>query len=95
MATGILARLDQTSRRTIGRFAFKLAVAFLVASLLGGERNYLDSVAAWLSFYALFAVVSGLLVKQSAGARSFSYWDEATWLLLIASLLQAVSGGGA
>lgn len=91
MATETSATLDEMSRRTIGRFILKLIVAFLAAYFLTSERGYLASVAAWLSFYALFSMVGGLLIKDAIQARSFNYWDEASWLLLVALLMQIAS----
>lgn len=91
MTTRVIARLDMTSKRAIGRFVLKLVVSFLAAFLLAGERTYLESVAVWLGFYALFAMVGGLLVKEAIAARSFNYWDEAAWLVLAASLVHIVS----
>lgn len=86
------ARLDQTSRRAIGRFVLKLAISMLAAQVFVTERSYLEALAAWLVFYAVFAAVSGFLVKEAVADRSFSFWDEATWLLLVASSLQMIGG---
>lgn len=83
--------LDQTSRRAIGRFVLKLIVSFLAALLLTAERTYLEGVAAWLGFYALFAMVGGLLLKEAIAACSFNNWDEAAWLVLAATLVHIVS----
>lgn len=85
-------RLDPTSRRAIGRFVLKLAISMIAAQVFVTERSYLEALAAWLVFYALFAAISGFLVKETIADRSFNFWDEATWLLLVASSLQMISG---
>lgn len=91
MNTRMAERLDLPSKQTIGRFVLKLAISFVAAILLTGERTYLEGVAAWLAFYGLMAMVGGLLVKEAFGARSFNYWDEAAWLVLAASLVHIVN----
>ncbi|WP_173087881.1 hypothetical protein [Devosia sp. 1635] len=91
MNSRMTARLDLTSKRTIGRFVLKMVTSFLVANFLAGERGYLEGVAAWLAFYALFAMVGSLLIKEAIAARSFNYWDEAAWLMLAACIVHIIS----
>ncbi len=90
MATDTPAKLDPTSRRTIGRFILKLIISLLIAQLLTSGQSYPEAVSAWLAFYALFAMFGGLLIKGAIVARSLNAWDEASWLLLIAGLMHLI-----
>jgi hypothetical protein len=83
------ARLDKTSKTTIGRFLLKLVIGLVIARMVDG--NYLALVSRWLSFYALFAAASAFLRRQPVSAQSFTGWDEALWLVFIASALDIVA----
>ncbi len=82
----MIARLDKKSRSTITRFIVKLAICALIATFVTEHR--LVSIASWLSFYALFAAISGLISKEQIAEHSFNSWDEALWLVLVSTGLQ-------
>ncbi|HEY4200747.1 MAG TPA: hypothetical protein VGM83_09300 [Devosiaceae bacterium] len=83
-------QLDAVSRGTIGRFTLKLCLSLFIAFILKGD--YFTAVAGWLAFYALFAVISACLFRQSLRQHSFNFWDEASWLLFV-SLAFRILGG--
>lgn len=89
------ARLDDTSRRVIARFALRVVFSIVLAFALRGELNYAAAAAAavavWLAFYAVLAMGVGLLTRETLAARSFNYLDEAMWLVLSAWLMRTIS----
>ena len=74
-----MVQLDQAARETIRRFALKLCMTALIASL--GKTSYLLAGSGWLALYALVTAVMALLLRQEFLTKSFNHWDEATWLI--------------
>jgi len=74
--------MDAMSRAVVARFLFKPPMAALLASLLNGP--FLTFVSAFLVLYATVAVVGALLLRQRVFTRSFTLWDEASWLACLA-----------
>lgn len=79
MAT-VTSALDQTSRNTIARFGTKVAVAFLLALFIA---NHLIAMASWLSLFGLIVAATAFIFRQGFSPSSFTFCDEALWLMAV------------
>jgi hypothetical protein len=84
----MISRLDDISRKTIGRFFLKLCFGILFATI--GKQPFLLAVSMWLSLYALLTVLIGVVVRERISKHSFNRWDEALWLTASALILKAL-----
>lgn len=85
----VAARLDGTSRNTIGRFGLKLVFAFIFAAL--SRQDFCVGTSLWLSLYAVSTCAIGLLTRDRLLRYSFGHWDEALWLAAGAALFKVLS----
>ncbi len=83
------ARLDKTSRNTIGRFGFKLVFALVFAGL--SRQAFFLVTSLWLSLYAVATCVIGIITRDRLKRYSFSHWDEALWLAAGAALFKVLA----
>jgi hypothetical protein len=82
------ARLDDISRKTIGRFSLKLCFGIVFATMSKGP--FLQAACLWLSLYALMTITVDVLVHDRISKRSFNHWDEALWLTAAALILKTL-----
>lgn len=80
MADAVLTR---SSRNTVARFAIKV-VASLVLSQIGeiGKQVGFDG---WVCLYALCCAIVAVLRRDRFPTKEFNHWDEALWLVALAS----------
>lgn len=84
-------RLDEQSREHVGRYALKIAVAAAIALILKTE-NFLAGVAMWVGLYGIMAIAYAINRGEWFGKTSFTYWDEALWLVATGLGLYILSG---
>jgi hypothetical protein len=84
----MISRLDDISRKTIGRFGLKLCFGILFATI--GRQSFLLTLSMWLSLYALLTALIGVVAREPISKHSFNHWDEAMWLTASAVILKAV-----
>ena len=80
--------LDQASRETIARFGKKLAVAFFLA--LFSKTGHVIAMAGWLSLFGVIIAATALLFRQKFSPSSFTFCDEAIWLMAASHGLRLV-----
>lgn len=82
--------MPEEMKELLGRYALKLSVAALIATV-AKQDNYLLTAAFWVSLYALFAAVFAVLAGERLSRASINHWDEAMWLGATALFLQLAS----
>ena len=93
----LTARLDQTSRHALVRFALALVsvsgVAFL--PVLSGTISLADGFGALSTYCTLTAIIKFVLAsfhRSKPGAPSLTEWDESLALIATSSLAHMASG---
>lgn len=80
------ALVDPASRAVVVRFLIKPPIAILLASVLNGPL--FPQVSALLLLYAIVSMFGAFLLRQRLFERSFTLWDETSWLVCLAFGLQ-------
>jgi hypothetical protein len=83
-------RLDDHSRRTVGRFVLKLAMSALLAAY--SKPDYVLAMTTWVGLYAVLTSAFALILKERFVREAFNHWDEALWLTFVALSLTVLRG---